>query len=546
MLKPLPVGVSTFSDIINGGYLYVDKTKWIHELVRHPKGPYFLARPRRFGKSLLVSTLEEVFGGNRALFKGLYIDSTDYQWENYPVIRIDFSQERVNNADELQLVISDYLNDMANEIGITLPQTRVFRQFRLLIRKMAANGKVVILVDEYDKPIIDNITNVKEAQRIRDVLKGFYTIIKAMDQYVRFVFLTGISKFSKACPDEGRISVFSGLNNLNDMSMDERYAAILGITEEEMQHYFADYINLLASREDITQQQLKKRIKTWYNGFRFSKLEQPLYNPFSMLLLFDKQDFRNYWFESGTPTFLIDLIRKEQYDIEKIEGLKVSELAFSSYEIENLKVLPLLFQTGYLTIKGYEEKESLSSKGQTRRLYDLYYPNYEVESAFLEYLVGTFTDVQNGASEAHLWALVEALENQDLDGFFEILSIFFANIPYDLHLKYEKYYQTIFYLIFKLIGLIVEAEVKTNPSAGSGHRQGRIDTVIILSDTVFIFEFKLDGTAEEALQQIKTTQYYQKYRQSKKEIYLIGVNFDSNKRSIGEWTVSKTLSANQA
>lgn len=523
MLKPLPVGVSTFSDIINGGYLYVDKTKWIYELVRHPKGPYFLARPRRFGKSLLVSTLEEIFRGNRALFKGLYLDSTDYQWESYPVIRIDFSQERVNNAEELQLVISDYLNDIADEIGITLPQTRVLRQFRLLIRGMAAKGKVVILIDEYDKPIIDNITNVKEAQRIRDVLKGFYTIIKAMDQYVRFVFLTGISKFSK-------VGVFSGLNNLNDMSMDKRYAALLGITEEEMSHYFADYINALASRDAISQEQLKRQIKRWYNGFRFSKLAQPLYNPFSLLLLFDKQDFRNYWFESGTPTFLINLIREEQYDIEKIEGLKVSELAFSSYEIDNLKVLPLLFQTGYLTIKGYEEKESLSSKGQKRRLYDLYYPNYEVESAFLEYLVGTFTDVQNGASEAHLWALVEALENKDLDGFFEILSIFFANIPYDLHLKYEKYYQTIFYLIFKLIGLIVEAEVKTN--------QGRIDTVIILSDSLFIFEFKLDGTAKDALQQIKKTQYYQKYRQSKKEIYLIGVNFDSSKRSIGDWKMS--------
>ncbi|MEA3342227.1 MAG: AAA family ATPase [Chloroflexota bacterium] len=514
MLKSLPVGIQTFRKIIEQEYLYVDKTEEIYRLITTGE-VYFLARPRRFGKSLLISTLAEIFEGRRGLFEGLWIYDSDYEWTEHPVIRIDFSLLRVTTDEELKRGIKSRLNRIAQQYGVSLKEDEYYEQFADLILQLAARSKVVILVDEYDKPIIDNVESAKEARSIRDVLKGFYTVIKGMDEHLRFVLLTGVSKFSK-------VGVFSGLNNLKDITMDDRFAALLGITQTEVETCLGDYIEALVKREGMSKRALLEKIKSWYDGFCFSKKCVPVYNPFSILLLFDMQDFRNYWFETGTPTFLIKLIREQNYDVREIENLHVNELAFGSYEIEDLAILPLLFQTGYLTIKGYDPQ---------RRLYELYYPNSEVETAFLKYLVGEFSAVSKGVTDSYLWRMVDALDERDFDEFFEVLQVFFAEIPYDIQIKREKYYQTIFYLIFKLIGLQVGAEVRTN--------RGRIDAVVELEEEIFIFEFKLDSRAEDALEQIRERGYSERYRMSGKDIYLIGVEFGMGERRVMNWQIVK-------
>jgi hypothetical protein len=515
MPKPLPIGIQTFRKIVEGGYLYVDKTQYIYELIRQPSGVYFLSRPRRFGKSLLISTLAEIFAGNRELFQGLWLHDSPYRWEEHPVIRIDFSLYQVKSAAALERSIKTHLRRIAREYQVSLGEGDYHEQFAELILELAAQNQAVILIDEYDKPLIDNIENVAEARRIQEVLKGFYTVIKGMDAYIRFVFLTGISKFS-------RVGVFSGLNNLVDLSLSARFATALGLTQEEITAAFKEHITAFVQKEGITTDEFVQQMRHWYNGFCFAGGGQNVYNPFSTLLLFYHQRFSNYWFESGTPTFLIKLIKEYNYDIQQFDELILDELAFSVYEIENLAVVPLLFQTGYLTIKDYDPQN---------RLYRLYYPNYEVENAFLTYLLSAFSEIEQAFSSSHLWRLIDALQVGNLDAFFDTLKIFFAQIPYTIQLKDEKYYQTIFYLIFTLIGLRLDAEVTTNI--------GRIDVVIELESNVFIFEFKLDGSEQEALEQIKRSEYYQRYRQGQKTLHLIGVNFGIKQRGVTGWLVER-------
>jgi hypothetical protein len=502
--------------MIEGGYLYVDKTRDIYELVKYPKGVYFLSRPRRFGKTLLISTLKEIFEGNRELFEGLWIYDSGYEWEAHPVVRIDFSQLKVTTSEKLESGIKKMLSRIAKLNDITLEEGEYYEQFYDLIFQLAVeSGKgVVVLVDEYDKPLIDNVNDVEEARRIREVLKGFYTILKAMDEHLRFVFLTGVSKFSK-------VGVFSGLNNLKDITMDDRFATMLGVTEREVDFYFSEYVRAIAENEEISEGELRREIQEWYNGFCFSRKCKPVYNPFSLLLFLDMQDFRNYWFETGTPTFLINLIKKRKYNLRLMENLVVDELAFSSYEVGNLSVIPLLFQAGYLTIKSYDPQTML---------YELYYPNYEVENAFSKYLLSAFTAVENGLSGGYLRQLALAMRGKDWEEFFEVLQVFFADIPYDIQLSQEKYYQTVFYLIFKLIGLQIGAEVRTN--------RGRIDAVVEIDEAVFIFEFKLDGSAEQALAQIEDRGYAEMYAR-RQDVTLIGVAFSTEQRGVVDWQLRR-------
>ncbi|NHZ71783.1 MAG: AAA family ATPase [Aquificales bacterium] len=514
-LKPLPIGIQTFRDVIEGGYLYVDKTQSIYDLIRHPKGILFFARPRRFGKSLLLSALQEVFEGNRDLFRGLWLHDAPYQWEQHPIIRVDFSRNPIQTAVELKQDLQWRFAQIAQAHGIELEGQSYTHQFENLIFQLASHKKVVILIDEYDKPMLDNITDLAEAQRIQETLKRFYTVLKSMDAHIRFVFLTGISKFSK-------VGVFSGLNNLQDISMDNQYAALCGFTQNELETVFPAYLHELAESDGVETAVLHAQIKQWYNGFCFSRKCVPVYNPFSILLLFQMKEFRNYWFESGTPTFLIKLLKNRNYDVRQLDHLEVNELAFSSYEIDTLQIVPLLFQTGYLTIKGYDPQS---------RLYTLSYPNFEVEHAFLYYLLGAFGSVDHTISGGYLWKLIRALQSQDLDRFFEVLNIFFADIPYDIQLKQEKYYQTIFYLLFKLMGLEIEAEARTS--------HGRIDAVVDTPDTLFLFEFKLDGSAEKALAQIQEREYFARYLDRAKPLTLVGVNFSAKTRSVADWQIAR-------
>jgi len=455
MTKPLPIGIQSFEKLITGGFLYVDKTRDIYRMITEGVA-YFLSRPRRFGKSLLISTLEAIFQGKRELFNGLWIDGSDYVWNAHPVIRIDFSQFRVTSPDELRQNLMERIQELAKANGLICDTGDYQKRFRDLIIQLSSQGQVVVLVDEYDKPIMDNIGNVETATRIRDVLKGFYEVLKGLDEYLRFVFLTGVSKFSK-------VGVFSGLNHLKDITLDMRFGALLGMTQEEVESCFPEYLNIFSQNAGMSVPELIAKIRHWYDGFCFSKAGVHIYNPFSLLMLLDMQDFRNYWFETGTPTFLIRLIRSQKYDVRELEDLQVNELAFSSYEIDHLDVLPILVQTGYLTIKGYDS---------TRRLYTLDYPNFEVRESFVKYLIDEFSPVRKEVADAHVWQMIDAMRAGDMNRFFEVLQIFFAGIPYDIQIRQERYYQTVFYLIFKLMGLQAGVEVRTSrgrmDAAGEG------------------------------------------------------------------------------
>lgn len=511
MLRPVQASAYTFRDIIAGGFVYVDKTRVIYELVRYNKGAYFLARPRRFGKSLLVSTLNELFRGQRELFQGLWITGSDYAWQPHPVVHIDFSRYQIGSADELKDAIGRHTRQIGQEYGVGLADGPFDALFSELILRLARERQVVVLIDEYDKPILDNIADLPTARAIRDTLRGFYTTIKSLDAYLRFVFITGVSKFS-------RVGIFSGMNNLDDLTADARFATLLGLTEEEVQSHFQEHIAVIASAQGSQPDEIMAQLRRWYNGYCFVAGCPNVYNPFSTLQFLAKQRFANYWFETGTPTFLLQLLKAGAYDVPELEELRVRELAFSTYEIESLSILPLLFQTGYLTIKGYEP---------TRRVYTLGYPNFEVEEAFIAYLLAEFNAQERSVNDNALWKLITALESHDLEGFFAILSVFFANVPYDIQIRQEKYYQTIFYLILKLMGTAIDVEVRTN--------RGRMDAVVSLSDHLYIFEFKLDGSAEAALAQIAAEDYAGKFGLDPRPLTFVGVNFDSQSRQVQAW-----------
>ncbi len=513
-MKSLPIGIQSFRKLIEGNYIYLDKTKYIYKMLKNESGVYFLSRPRRFGKSLLISTLNEIFLGNKELFKGLFIYETNYQWKKYPVIRIDFSKQKAENKEQLKNFIITQIDSIAENYKIVLNSKEYFSRFEELILELKEFGKIVILIDEYDKPIIDYIEETEIAKDLREVLKGFYTIIKASDEYIRFVFLTGVSKFAKA-------GVFSGLNNLNDITMDRKYSAMLGITQTELQENFKEYILDYANKEKISTEDLLDKIRFWYNGYCFTGECEKVYNPFSTLLLFERQEFRNHWFETGTPSFLIKLAKKKNFEIESLP-ITQEESSFSTYDLEELNIIPLLLQTGYLTLKNYDKET---------RLYGLDYPNFEVKNAFTHYFLRSYT--RDGINDGKLYQLITTLREKDFELFFQTLESLFASIDYDLHINQEKYYQTIFYLIFTLIGLRISAEVKTNI--------GRIDVVIDDKD-LFLFEFKLNDSAENALEQIYKNKYFQKYLSPEyalgnKKMFLFGVEFKD--RNLGEWVVKE-------
>ncbi|MCP5501993.1 MAG: ATP-binding protein [Leptospiraceae bacterium] len=504
-MQPLSIGVQTFRKMIEGNFLYVDKTRNIYELVKHSAGAYFLSRPRRFGKSLLISTLEEIFLGNKELFRGLWIYEAEFPWKKHPVLRFDFSKQKAKTPETMIEFIENELNDIAKKFSLKLEKKQYYEKFQELITRLASKEKVVILIDEYDKAIIDHIDNTPLAVEMREVMKGFFTVLKGNDEHIRFLFLTGVSKFSRA-------GVFSNLNHLNDITLDNAYSSLLGITRSELEYFFSIYLQDFSKCENTSLEKLLEKIQYWYNGYRFSRKGEKVYNPFSTLLLLNKKEFQHHWFETGTPEFLIKLILQKDYDIIKIP-IQVSELSFSSYEVDDLSLTPLLVQTGYLTIKDYDEE---------RMLYTLDYPNFEVKNAFLAYIVKKLH--RKEFSESILYSIIDALNEDNLDECISLLREIFFSINYDIQIPLEKYYQTIFYLIFTLLGFRIQTEVKTN--------RGRIDAVIE-SKSIYIFEFKLNGTKEEAILQIRNNKYYEKYLNKGKDIFLIGAEFKD--RNIGEY-----------
>lgn len=505
-MQPLPIGIQTFRKIREEDFLYVDKTSQIYRLIEK-SGAYFLSRPRRFGKSLTLSVMDEIFSGNKELFKGLWIYDSPWEWKKFPVFRFDFSMQGATNTEQLIRFLFSQIRDAAERHSVTLESTEYFAQFKELIQKLGQKEKVVILIDEYDKPIIDHLENTEKAKEMREVLKGFFSVLKGSDPYIRFLLLTGVSKFSKA-------GVFSNLNHLKDITLNDEASDLVGITEGELVQFFPDYISELAQVENLSNAELVTKIREWYNGYRFSPNGASVYNPFSTLLLLADKTFEHQWFETGTPEFLIKLIFQKNYDILEIP-MELGLSQFSTYEVDDLSITPLLVQTGYLTIKGYDRSTGT---------YTLDYPNFEVRHAFLNYILKKI-QTKNVATSPQV-KLFRAFQREDLEEIFDILREMFVNIQYDIQINSEKYYQTIFYLVFNLLGFFVETEVKTN--------KGRIDAVVE-SKSIYIFEFKLNGTKEEALSQIKTKKYYEKFISKDKPIYLIGAEFRD--RNIGEYLV---------
>ncbi len=503
-----PLGIQTFSEIREQNYLYVDKTALIHQLIDSGK-VYFLSRPRRFGKSLLISTLESLFLGQKSLFNGLAITDTDYDFTEYPVIKLEFTRVVVKQAEDLENYIINAANSYASTYGIELTLTSYEQRFAELVSKLHKKyqQKVVLLVDEYDKPILSHL-NKPTLAAIKETINGFYGAVKSLDEHLRFVFITGVSKFAK-------VSVFSGMNNLTDISMNNRYAALCGITQQELETHFDGQINTLAEKFNQDKTALLAKIKHWYNGYRFEEDAPSVYNPYSLLCLFDRQKFLNFWFETATPTFLIELIKTQKFDLSLFANFEVDELFFSAIEPERMTPEPVLLQTGYLTIVDYNDG-----------WYKLDFPNYEVKYAFNRAIVAEFGHTPAGDMR-YLRNLSQSLNAGDIGEFIKTLRIFFANIPFNINVKDEKYYQSLFYAIFTLLGFQIEAEVHTN--------DGRIDCVLQTDSTIYVIEFKLNGSKEDALQQIEDKHYHQKYQGGTKPIVLLGVEFDQKSRNIGQF-----------
>ncbi|SEA47438.1 PD-(D/E)XK nuclease superfamily protein [Thiothrix caldifontis] len=506
MLQKLPVGIQTFDEIIGKDYLYIDKTEAIHLLIASGKY-YFLSRPRRFGKSLTLSTLNAIFSGKRDLFKGLWIEN-QWDWDNiHPVIHLSFSSIGYKTLG-LEAAIHAELQTISNGLGIVLEESSIDRQFRELIKKAAQQRKVVLLIDEYDKPLIDYLDDIPQAKTNQQILKMFYSVIKDSDPYLEFLLITGVSKFSK-------VSVFSDLNNLYDLTLDHKAATLVGYTQAELEHYFAPYFPAAEQRLKLSRTELLEKLRRWYNGYSWDT-EHFVYNPYSILSFFSANAFRNFWFESGTPTFLIKLMRRDW--LYQFDNLELSERAFSSYDIDYLETLPILFQTGYLTIKSIDE----------HNLYRLDYPNAEVKEALLEYMISNLRHEQTALGTPLVVHLHKAFQANDLEQVIEIIKSIFKKIPSQIFLKEaEAYYHSLIYLVFFYLGQYTEAEVNDST--------GRIDCVVKTPTHIYIIEFKLNKSAKAALKQIKDKDYAGAYQTDPRLKVLLGINFSSKIKTVDDW-----------
>lgn len=512
-MQKLTSSIYTFEKLIENNFLYVDKTEYIWRLIDSAPAMYFMSRPRRFGKSLTVSTLEAVFSGKKELFKGLAIYNKPYDWKKYPVIHLDMGNCNAKNAEELEAFLNDKLTECSEKTETSLQGESITTRFASLIRELATQDSVVILVDEYDKPILNNIGN-PELKEMLFVLKGFYSTIKTCEQQEHFVFVTGVSKFC-------HVSLFSDLNNLTDITMNADYATMLGYTQREFETNFAEWISAAESRQQLPHEAYLREIKNWYNGYRFEEQAETVYNPVSLASFFsDGFKFKNYWFSTGTPSFLLELIKKKNFDFEDALTRPVSGIAFAAYEVDRIEPLALLLQTGYLTIKS-----SFVDFGAT--FYHLDFPNFEVRSAFDTYLLNAYTSITKDELEGIAVGLARHVRSGNTEGIMKDFKIFLAAIPYDIQLSNEKYYQTIFFLLFLMLGVYIEAESRTN--------DGRIDAVAMCGEWVYLFEFKINRNAECALDQIKEKEYFRKYQHSGKRIILIGANLNMENRQLDDW-----------
>ncbi|WP_455586488.1 ATP-binding protein [Bacteroides sp.] len=514
MAKLYPIGIQNFEKIRKEDYLYIDKTALVYKLVK-TGSYYFLSRPRRFGKSLLISTLEAYFQGKKELFQGLAMESLEQDWTEYPVLHLDLNTEKYDTPESLDKILNDALTYWESLYGTRPTEVSIPLRFKGIVQRACEKSgqRVAILIDEYDKPMLQAIDNEVLQDKYRNTLKAFYSVLKTMDGYIKFALLTGVTKF-------GKVSVFSDLNNLNDISMDDQYVELCGITEKEIHHYLKEEIGQLAECQQMSVEQANRELKERYDGYHFTENSVGLYNPFSLLNTFYKMKFGNYWFETGTPSYLVKLLKRDRYDLQRLTHDEATSDMLNSIDSASKNPLPVIYQSGYLTIKGYDKRFDV---------YHLGFPNREVEEGFIKYLLPFYANVDDGQSAFHITRFVREIEQGDCEAFLRRLQSFFSDTPYELVRDLELHYQNVLFIVYKLLGFYVQAEYHTS--------NGRIDMVLKTEQYIYVMEFKFDGTAEEALKQIEEKGYATPFLNSPQQLIQIGVNFSSKTRNIDSWKV---------
>ena len=509
-----PIGVQNFESLRKDGYLYVDKTALIHKLVMTGRY-YFLSRPRRFGKSLLISTLEAYFQGKKELFKGLAMGQLEEKWTVHPVLRLDLNIEKYDTVESLNNILESNLSHWEKIYGANPSDKSFSLRFAGIIRRACeqTGQRVVVLVDEYDKPLLQSIGNKEVQTELRNTLKPFYGVLKTMDECIKFALLTGVTKF-------GKVSVFSDLNNLMDISMDKRYTEICGISEQELHTCLKEDTEALAISKQTTVEDITEKLRIRYDGYHFAPDTGGMYNPFSVLNTFARMEFGSYWFETGTPTYLVELLRNNDYRLDEVNGTVVGIEALSGVDAADTDPIPVIFQSGYLTIKDYNSRFNT---------YTLGYPNKEVEEGFVNFLVPFYTPIRETRGAFEVQRFVQEVESGDIDGFFTRLRSFFSDTTYELVRQQELHYSNVLYIVFRLMGFYTQVEYHTS--------NGRIDLVLQTPDYIYVMEFKLHGTAEEALQQINEKGYALPFEKDPRTLYKIGVSFSPETRNIDTWVV---------
>ncbi len=512
-----PIGIQNFEKIRNGGYVYVDKTAQVYELV-DSGAYYFLSRPRRFGKSLLMSTIEAYLSGKKELFKGLAIETLEQEWIEYPILHMDLNSREYKDESSLEAELNRHLEGWEKIYGDNYKDRATEERFLHVIDNAyeKTGRRVVILVDEYDKPLLQTIGKEELQSAYRSKLKAFYSVLKTQDAKIRFAFLTGVTKF-------GKVSVFSDLNNLVDISLDNRYSDICGITEDELHTVFDDSVSDLASANGMSTSECYAKLKSLYDGYHFSVAGKGMYNPFSVLNTLSSKQFGSYWFATGTPTYLVNLLQQYDYNLDFMSKAEVSADVLNSVEPNSQNPIPVIYQSGYLTIKGYD-----SEFGD----YKLGFPNEEVEEGFVKYLAPFYLSKTHNRSAFDVRSFVSDVRSGKAELFCVRLKSLFSDTPYELVKDLENHYQNIVWVVFKMLGFYCQAEYHTS--------NGRIDLVISTPDYRYVMEFKLDGTAEEAMEQIKSKNYSLPFALDNKHTYLIGMNFDSATRNIERYIIEES------
>lgn len=513
-LKNLPIGIQDFEKLRTDNYLYVDKTAIMYKMVS-TGSYYFLSRPRRFGKSMMLSTLKAYFLGKKELFKGLAVEKLEQKWDVHPVLHLDLNTEKYETSDVLNNKLNLSLAQWEKLYGAEPQEQSLGTRFEGVIRRAyeQTGQRVVILVDEYDKPMLQAIGNTKLQDDYRATLKGFYGALKSMDGCIKFAMLTGVTKF-------GKVSVFSDLNNLRDISLDNLYSDVCGITEAELHANFDGYVTQLAETQEMTKDDAYSELKKHYDGYHFSARSEGMYNPFSVLNALTSLDFGSYWFETGTPSYLVELLKNHNYNLEKMANKEVDADVLNSIDSTSKDPIPVIFQSGYLTIKGYDKRFGI---------YKLGFPNEEVREGFVRYLMPYYTNVDRVDTGFNVQNFIRDIESGNIEGFMTRLKSLFANTPYELVSDLEVHYQNVMFIVSTLCGIYTRAEYHTS--------EGRIDMTMETPDYVYIWEFKYEKSAQEALDQIKEKNYAEPFKASGKKIALVGVNFCHKKRGIEDHKV---------